>query len=436
MSFTSVGVALSQPRSPSPIRYFIDQYATDGIWGWAIHDSGIRHIRAFANGRVVGQSAGCSMDRPDVHSAYPDIKDSLRSGFAIPLSGTNAGGFADLSIEIAANDGTLENKAIAKVYTGREGIEPNAFRGGTDHPVRSGFPFGVSKVLAHCWPDVYPVDRTWSDKLMRRATEDLTQLWNSHARIAPLNRYILFLKQMYQRMRQISRRFPAVNPLVAPGAKDSICVASSAEEMLSIANHLYVLKSNGLTGHFLEFGCFKGFSSSCLSTCCHELGIPMHIFDSFAGLPASNSDYYNAGEFCGTISEVSSNISEFGQPEVVTYHEGFFADTVPRFEKLPVLCVWMDVDLYSSAHDITPVLDRLPLASSLFTHESVPAVFASGEINPHASEVFPPLMEKFASLRRRVTGRHVDGYLGALWDRDHGIPVLPADSLLALAKLD
>jgi hypothetical protein len=430
----SIGAALSRSRSNNPIRYFIDQCGADGIRGWAIHDSGIRQIRAFADGKVVGQLAGCSIGRPDVHSAYPDTKDSLRSGFAIPLSGTE--GFADLTIEIAANDGTLENKAIAKIYWGREGIEDNAFRQGTDQPIRSGFPFGVSRFLARFRPEVYPMDRTWSDELMRLATEDLTQFWNNRARIAPLNRYILFLTTMYQRMRKISRHFPSINSLAAPSAKDSVGVASSAEEMMAIANYLYVLKSNGLTGHFLEFGCFKGFSSSCLSNCCHELGIAMEIFDSFAGLPASNSAYYNEGEFCGTIAEVTSNVAEFGQPDAVTYHEGFFADTVPRFEKSPVLCVWMDVDLHSSAQDVAQILDRLPRASALFTHESVPEVFASEEVDPKVSEVFPPIMEKFASLGRKVTGRHVDGCLGAIWEREYGIPVLPADSLLALARLD
>jgi O-methyltransferase len=405
----SIDALLSQSRSNNPIRYFVDQCGADGIRGWAIHESGIKQIRVFADGRVVGQPAGCSIVRPDVHSVYPDIKDSLLSGFAMPLSG--AEGLADLTIEIAANDGTLENRAIGKIYWGREGIGDNAFREGTDQPIRSGFPFEVSKFLTRFRPGVYPLDRTWSDDLMRRATEDLTQFWNSHARIAPLNRYILFLTAMYQRMRKISRHFPSINSLAAADAKDSVGVASSAEEMMAIANHLYVLKSNGLTGHFLEFGCFKGFSSSCLSNCCHELGIPMEIFDSFAGLPASDSAYYNEGEFCGTITEVTSNVAEFGQPDAVTYHKGFFADTLPSFEKSPVLCMWMDVDLHSSARDVAQILDRLPRTSALFTHESIPAVFASEEINPQVSEVFPPIMEKFASLGRQVTGRHVDGCL-------------------------
>ena len=49
------------------------------------------------------------------------------------------------------------------------------------------------------------------------------------------------------------------------GRKDFLCKANSPIEMISIAHHLYVMKSYGITGDFAEFGCFKGFSSSMLS---------------------------------------------------------------------------------------------------------------------------------------------------------------------------
>ena len=69
-----------------------------------------------------------------------------------------------------------------------------------------------------------------------------------------------------------------------------MAVASSAPEMLSIAHYLYVLKSRGMWGRFAEFG-FKGFSMSMLSAACFQLGMAMDVFDSFAGLPPSDSKY-------------------------------------------------------------------------------------------------------------------------------------------------
>src|SRR5439155_15941371 len=225
-------------------------------------------------------------------------------------------------------------------------------------------------------------------------------------------------------------------PRVDASAKDSACVSTHPRELLSIANQLYVLKSNGLGGHFLEFGCFKGFSSCCLSHCCHELGIPMEIFDSFAGLPASNHGYYQSGDFCGPMEEVAGHIAEFGRPRVVSYHKGDFAETVRKFDKGPVLCIWMDVDLPSSAADVAEIFDRLPRASALFSHECTAAAFESGRINPAGSQVLPPIVKKFATLQRPIAGRHLCDWLGAIWDRDEGIPAVPSSCLLTLAGLE
>jgi hypothetical protein len=271
---------------------------------------------------------------------------------------------------------------------------------------------------------------------MARAVRDLTTIWNSRARIPPLNRYVLFLKSMLQRFNLIRSRFPKYNPRADAGAKDIACVATNPRELLSIANQLYVLKSNGLAGHFLEFGCFKGFSTCCLSHCCHELGIPMEVFDSFAGLPASDHGYYQQGDFCGSLAEVAGHVAEFGRPQAVAYHKGYFSETVRKFDKGPVLCVWMDVDLPGSARDVAEIFDRVPRESAVFTHESTPAVFASGRVDPAHSQVFPPIVKKFASLERPIVGRHVADWLGVVWDRDAGIPAVPNSCLLALAGVE
>jgi hypothetical protein len=161
----------------------------------------------------------------------------------------------------------------------------------------------------------------------------------------------------------------------------------------------------------------------------------MEIFDSFEGLPPSDSTYYAAGEFCGTLEEVTSHIAEFGQPQVVKYNKGFFCDTVPRFTKSPILCIWMDVDLISSARDVVPLLDRLPRASALFTHEFPADGAEGGRLIVSKSEVFPPLDERFRALGRSPVARHLFGCTGAIWDAEQGIPVLPFDCLMSLVRL-
>jgi hypothetical protein len=161
----------------------------------------------------------------------------------------------------------------------------------------------------------------------------------------------------------------------------------------------------------------------------------MEIFDSFAGLPPSDSDYYSAGEFCGTLAEVRAHIDEFGDPRGVTFHEGFFADTLPRLGRRPVICIWMDVDLYNSARDVARIFDWLPRASVVFTHEFPPDGAEGGRVIPGRSEVFPPILDRFESLGRHPVGRYLDGALGAIWDAAEGIPVLPQPLLMELVNL-
>jgi hypothetical protein len=51
--------------------------------------------------------------------------------------------------------------------------------------------------------------------------------------------------------------------------------------MLTLASHLYVLKQHNLKGRVFEFGCFKGYSTCCISLTCRELGLQLATFDSF-----------------------------------------------------------------------------------------------------------------------------------------------------------
>jgi hypothetical protein len=92
----------------------------------------------------------------------------------------------------------------------------------------------------------------------------------------------------------VQRYFPQANERRSSADKDYTCKPNSAEELFTSAHHLYVMKSYGAQGEFAEFGCFKGFSTSMLSHACRLLGVRMHVFDSFAGLPPFDSIYYKA----------------------------------------------------------------------------------------------------------------------------------------------
>jgi hypothetical protein len=245
-----------------------------------------------------------------------------------------------------------------------------------------------------------------------------------------LQHYLLYLHQMATRFELISRRFPPVNTRITPGSKDMACVASSVDEMLAISNHLYVLRSHGLGGAFTEFGCFKGFSSSCLSHACAALGLEHHIFDSFRGLPPSGSGYYAGGDFAGSLEEVQNNITAFGDIRCVKFFPGYFSDSLPHYQGTP-LAIWMDVDLRSSAEDVMQILPRLARNSLVFTHECRPENFADGRVVSSNTEddVLPPILKAFAEDGRMATGTYLTGYTGAVWDRRDGIPPLSVTSV-------
>lgn len=188
--------------------------------------------------------------------------------------------------------------------------------------------------------------------------------------------------------------------------------------MFAIAAHLVNLHAQGLTGAFTEFGCFKSFSTAVLSDVCHQLGITMHVFDSFEGLPPSDSEYYRAGDFAGSLPELQANLATYGRSQPVVLHQGFFADTLPTVDLPLLVALWMDVDLESSARDVMPALAKLDPRGALFSHECPASLIADGSASAPRSpdQVVLLLLDGFAALERPVAARHIAGNTGAFWD--------------------
>lgn len=232
----------------------------------------------------------------------------------------------------------------------------------------------------------------------------------------------------------IDRPFPrsVIDSIAAAGAADYHCKPNSLREIFAIIHQLYVLKSWGVAGDFAEFGCFKGYSSAMLSFACHLLGVRMHIFDSFEGLPPAEGSGYKAGEYAGSLDEVRDYVRRFGAVEAVEFHKGFFADTFRDWRPPPLMCLWMDVDLEVSARDLIVVADQLDPRASLFSHECKADIFRDGEIvaERRLDNPVPPILDRHAKLGRPLTGRYVSGYTGAFWPKRTGIPVLDNNVLM------
>ena len=292
----------------------------------------------------------------------------------------------------------------------------------------SSIPVDVVATLAELRPSEYGGAAPWSPELVERAVDDIVWILENRAGAKPILRYAHYLLTMSESFGFIGSHFDRINRLVDASAKDFEAVASSPYEMLCIANNLYVLRSGGARGGLVECGCFKGFSTCCLSQACGWLGMQLHVFDSFEGLPPSEGGYYKEHDFRGTMEEVTDNLQTFGQPSAVQLHRGFFADTLPSFKE-PFACLWMDVDLESSSRDVMALLPALPVDSCVFSHECPPEAFAEFRPQPGASEVLPPILEAFGSLGATAMGRHLTGYLGAIWRDGQAPPVLGYDEI-------
>ena len=196
--------------------------------------------------------------------------------------------------------------------------------------------------------------------------------------------WINFLSAHYAQFRIIQELFPKLNP-GRQSIKDQFCILTNPEEMLMIANQLFILRSYGIDGCVLECGCFKGYSSCCLSIACRRLGYPLVIADSFAGLPdvpheVGEDRYYQVGDFAGARAEVEQNLRTFGDTLGVELVEGWFSDTLKGWNR-PLAMLWLDVDLCSSTMDVlNPCLSALDPQGVIFSHEFSPEHITDSKI--------------------------------------------------------
>jgi len=195
---------------------------------------------------------------------------------------------------------------------------------------------------------------------------------------------------------------------------------------------MYVLHTYGLAGGLVECGCFKGFSTCCLSHACSWLGFDFDVFDSFAGLPPSADDYYQQGDFRGTLDEVKENLWTFGRMDPVSFHPGYFSESIPKYSQ-PIACLWMDVDLESSSRDVMGLLPLLSQQSCVFSHECPAETFSGEHPQSDTSEVLGPILSAFSDRGTEPVGSHLVGYLGAFWEPGRGVPVLAHEYVTRIA---
>ena len=413
----------------------IDATAGGRIAGWALGRGPVRVEAWLGNHRLI--SCEPSIARADVAAAYPDIAGSDACGFAFDLPYQEIGEEFLGELRMLARPAkpwlpstTLATLHFAGPATARSLASP------PDSGIRGPFPRQVINAVALHWPEdciellTEAGQKRFIDRLLWiMATPDLNA-------VPIFADYARYLTATYAHCRFVERHFPQTNRTAAPGSTDFHCKPNSIRELFSIIHQLYVLKSWGVEGEFAEFGCFKGYSSAMLSYACRQLGLKMHIFDSFEGLPPAPGAGYEAGQYAGSLDEVRDHVTRFGASEAVEFHKGFFADTFRDWRPPRLMCLWMDVDLEVSARDLMLVADQLSPEATLFSHECTADIFQDSTIvtAAHPDNPIPPVLARHEELGRPLTGRYIAGYTGAFWPRQGGMPVTDTDVLMRLVQ--
>ncbi|MBY9006438.1 MAG: class I SAM-dependent methyltransferase [Candidatus Lokiarchaeota archaeon] len=154
---------------------------------------------------------------------------------------------------------------------------------------------------------------------------------------------------------------------------------------------LYLMQASllalDLKGPVLELGCYKGGSTAKLSLICNLTGRELHAFDSFEGLPppseldvkhnfipwisTKKTVHYTCGSYAGSLEEVKSNVSKYGNIDSCSFYKGFFEETLPNFSQKPAF-IFMDVDYIESAKNVIKNLwPKLISGGYFFSHEAL-----------------------------------------------------------------
>lgn len=417
-------------------RGHVDAVAAGRVAGWALGRGAVRVEAWFEDSCIVRCEPNIA--RADVAAAFPDVQGSGSCGFAFDLPQKRFGDefVGELRIVARPLKRWLPSTTLATLNIAGP-IATKTLASAADSKIRGPFPRPVIDAIASRWPEdctellTVAGQRRFVNRLVKvMATPDLNAL-------PVFADYARYLSTTFAHCHFVERHFPQTNRTAVAGSSDFHCKPNSIREIFSIIHQLYVLKSWGVEGDFAEFGCFKGYSSAMLSYACKQLGLKMHIFDSFEGLPPSSDAGYQAGQYAGDIAEVRDHVARFGAVDGVEFHKGFFADTFRDWQPPRLMCLWMDVDLESSARDLMVVADRLSPEATLFSHECTADIFQGGSIvtRPSPDNPIPPMLARHEELGRRLTGRYVAGYTGAFWAREGGIPAMDAELLMDMARL-
>jgi len=135
-----------------------------------------------------------------------------------------------------------------------------------------------------------------------------------------------------------------------------------------------------VSGDIVECGCYTAGLTATLSHVAELTGRHVHAFDSFEGMPDGSSEDdaafvgggeaqgWTKGEYKTPRQRAESNIRQYGVPERVTFHEGWFENTLPELSD-DVAFVFVDADYGEAAQTcLLELWPRLSDGAYYFSH--------------------------------------------------------------------
>jgi hypothetical protein len=111
--------------------------------------------------------------------------------------------------------------------------------------------------------------------------------------------------------------------------------------------HFYLSCALPLGGNIAELGVYKGGGAKLIGG--FKSDLPLHLFDTFEGMPATNSvdDLHKEDDFSDiALENVQSYLKNYSK---CYFHKGFFPDTTQNLpENIEFCFVHLDVNIYES----------------------------------------------------------------------------------------
>jgi hypothetical protein len=132
--------------------------------------------------------------------------------------------------------------------------------------------------------------------------------------------------------------------------------------------HSVARAQSALDGVMAEVGVYEGCSARLISEA--SSGRPLHLFDTFEGLPAPGEreiGHQRQNQYSSGLERVESYLSD--RPDI-HFHRGLFPDTAAGLEDLRFSFVHLDVDLKSSTRACLDFFyPRLVPGGAIMTHD-------------------------------------------------------------------